>query len=178
MILEGYWGQKMKNRIFRVFMSYIGSIYLVVVIQMIFVNVIMINPAFVAMVLIVVLSVPIIIYGCLMEFFVNPKVANSYLAIFISMVLWAIAGGVFASYVLMSIKGFDLKVLLRFGVVGLLSGMWVRFIYVRETKGQQLPSWYRPVLVWFYNVVVTLFWIGGIIFVVLLAQSFKMIVAR
>ncbi len=152
---RGIFGQKMKNRIFRVFNGYIGSIYLIVIPVMIFVNVIMISPIFIAMALIVMFSIPIIIYSFLMEFVVNPKVANSCSAIFISIVFWGITVGLLLSKpIFMSVNGFNLIPSCIFGFGGALSGMWIRFMYVRDITGQRLPFWYEFILACFYIVAI------------------------
>lgn len=167
--------KQMKNRLFRVFNGYVSCICLIIIAILIINEIFPPQPSFIFMGFltiivggITILSIPAIIYSFLMEFVINPKISHSFWVICISVFFWVITTGAFISSMLMSMKGFDLAVLLRFGLGGLLSGIWIRFMYVRESKEQQVPSWYVFILIYFICIAV-IGLLAGIVLLLIIA---------
>lgn len=145
----------MKDRFFRVFGGYVSCIGLIVITYfifgVIFPETLMSLDLFILIIGITVLfSIPAIIYSFLMEFVINPKISRSYWGICISVFFWIITVGVFFSgFTFISLDRHNLILSLRTGIGGLLSGIWIRYMYVREIKGQQVPSWFIFILIFF-----------------------------
>ncbi len=150
--------KQMKDRFFRVFMGYVFPIFIMgCTFGMYFNRSNYIKDYIVTFLLrvhvfeafsILFFSIPIVIYSCLMEFVINPKLVNGYWAVFISTILVAIV--IFSAFNFNEYKyslgqrpfqGSGQYILLLIGLgIGLLSSLWLRFIYIRQKNEQPLSA--------------------------------------